>query len=518
MPTRFASDRLRDARDLPPPVGRCDVVVVGLGAAGACAALEADRAGARVIVLEKQREGGGTSARAAGQLYLGGGTPLQRACGFEDSPEEMARYMKLACGHGAPTDKIDFFATHSVEHYAWLVAQGVPFRASFVPTTEATNPPGPDGLTYTGNEPAHPWSTLARPAPRGHNVENEGDSGVVLMRVLLERVADAKIPVRTDDEATRIVVADGRVVGVGLGAQPNDDERSRDGERSGDGERWIQAEAGVILCTGGFGFNRELLARYAPAFLDLTPVGTEAEDGVGLRLGMAAGGDAIRMAAGSVMIPFSKPRSLVRGVIVNGRGERYVNEDVYQATHGDLALRRQDGIGYLILDATTYAEPQLPYPVCAKAEDVPGLESQLRLPPGKLVETLARWNEGARRGEDPLFHKAAEWITPLEAPPFYALDLRRETFPYPFFTLGGLHTDLAGRVLTPDREPIAGLYAAGRVASGMPAEGYNSGMSLSDCTFYGRVAGQHAARYGRVAGQHAARFGRVAGGRGAGAA
>jgi 3-oxo-5alpha-steroid 4-dehydrogenase len=254
----------------------------------------------------------------------------------------------------------------------------------------------------------------------------------------------------------------------------------------------LAASGGVILCTGGFGFNEEMLARYAPPLLDCSPVGTEAEDGLGIRLGMAAGGDAIRMDAGCVMIPFSKPRSLVRGIIVNGRGERFINEDVYQAVHGDVALKRQDGISYLILDADSYSEPLLPFPSAGQADTPEGLEEKLGLPPGSLVATLARWNEGAEIGEDPLFHKGAEWIATLTKPPFRAIDLRCETFPYPFFTLGGLRTDVDGRVLTPEGEIIGGLFAAGRASSGLPAQGYNSGMSLSDCTFFGRRAGRAA--------------------------
>jgi 3-oxo-5alpha-steroid 4-dehydrogenase len=486
MTARFATDRLRDAREIPHWERTVDVIVVGLGSAGACAALEAHRAGARVLVLEKQAQGGGTSARAAGQLYLGGGTALQTACGFEDTIEDMATYMKMACGPGAPEDKIDLFCRSSIEHYEWLVDQGVPFRPTFVPTTEATNPPGPDGLTYTGSEPAYPWREHARPAPRGHNVQNEGDSGVVLMKVLLDIVEKEGIEVLTDFETERLAIDEsGRVIGVG---------GVRSGERAdSQGETWFGADGGVILCTGGFGFNREMLARYAPTLLDCGPVGTEAEDGLGIRLGMAAGGDAVLMGAGCVMIPFSKPRSLVRGIIVNGRGERFINEDVYQAVHGDVALNRQEGVSYLIHDADSYSTPLLPYPNAAEADTIEGLEQLLEMPPGSLASTLERWNDGARRGEDPVFHKAAEWITTLTKPPFVAIDLRRETFPYPFFTLGGLRTDISARVLSPEGEIIPGLFAAGRVSSGLPAQGYNSGMSLSDCTFFGRRAGRCAA-------------------------
>ncbi|MBJ21510.1 MAG: FAD-dependent oxidoreductase [bacterium] len=490
MPERFATDRLRDARQISGWAESADVIVVGLGSAGACAALEAHRAGARVLILEKQSQGGGTSALAAGQFYLGGGTALQGACGFEDSLEAMTTYMSMACGPGAPEDKIDLFVKNSIEHYDWLVEQGIPFRATFVPTTEATNPPGPDGLTYTGSEPAHPWCEFATPAPRGHNVENEGDSGIVLMKVLIEAVEREGIEILTNVETTRLAMDEGgRIAGVGVR------EGSAEGAHESSREKWFAASRGVILCTGGFGFNEEMLARYAPPLLGCAAVGSEAEDGLGIRLGMAAGGDAIRMDAGCVMIPFSKPRSLVRGIIVNGRGERFINEDVYQAVHGDIALKRQAGVSYLIHDADSYSKPLLPFPDAAEADSPEELEEKLGLPPGSLVTTLERWNEGAERGEDPLFHKGTEWITPLEKPPFRAIDLRREAFPYPFFTLGGLRTDLDGRVLTPENEIIEGLFAAGRTSSGIPAQGYNSGMSLSDCTFFGR-------RAGRAAGTH----------------
>ncbi len=83
-----------------------DVVVIGLGAAGACAAIEAAEAGARTLVLERGWRGGGTSAESTGQIYLGAGTPLQKVCGFDDTPDDMFRYLMASCGPGADEGKI----------------------------------------------------------------------------------------------------------------------------------------------------------------------------------------------------------------------------------------------------------------------------------------------------------------------------------------------------------------------------------------------------------------------------
>jgi len=95
-----------------------DVVVVGLGAAGAATALEAAAAGAETLVLERAGGGGGTSAMSGGVLYLGGGTDLQKACGFEDSPDEMFRYLMASVGHCPDEPKIRLYCDGSVEHYA----------------------------------------------------------------------------------------------------------------------------------------------------------------------------------------------------------------------------------------------------------------------------------------------------------------------------------------------------------------------------------------------------------------
>jgi 3-oxo-5alpha-steroid 4-dehydrogenase len=106
------------------------------------------------------------------------------------------------------------------------------------------------------------------------------------------------------------------------------------------------------------------------------------------------------------------------------------------------------------------------------------------------------YNRGAAAGVDPLFHKQPEWLQPLVEPPFAALSFCAQDYPAVMFTLGGLQTLPTGEVLDATGAAIPGLYAAGRAACGIPrwGDGYNSGMSLGDSSFFGREAGKSAAR------------------------
>ena len=472
---------LRDLDDVPRWEREVDVIVVGLGAAGACAAIEARRAGAQVLVLERAGGGGGTSALSTGQLYLGGGTAIQKACGFEDSAEEMYKYLMASCGPNPDEAKIRLFCDHSVEHFSWLVAEGVPFKASFY--GEGSYTLTDDCLSFSGNELVHPYPEIAKPAPRGHTVLFDGvESGGVLMQKLVAAVDRAGAEVRANTLVETLVVdPHHRVVGVVA--------------RVVGGEQCYRARRGVILTAGGFINNREMVDRYAPELRKCRlRAASDGDDGRGIRMGMAAGGDAIRMGNGCIVLPISPPKVLIKGILVNRRGQRFIGEDAYQTTLGEVALLHQGGEIFLIVDDETFARPFAPAEIAAVAESPAELERELRFPAGSLQHTLAVYNEHASRGEDPFFHKAPDHLKPLTAAPFAAIDLTWKNTLYTVFTLGGLHTSPDGEVLTADGDPVAGLFAAGRTTSGLAAQGYNSGLSLSDGTFFGRLAGKAAAR------------------------
>jgi len=471
---------VRDPREIKKWDEEVDVLIVGLGAAGAAAALEAAASGADTLVLERAGGGGGTSAMSGGVLYLGGGTPLQKACGFEDSVEDMFKYIMASCGASPDEAKIRLYCDGSVAHYEWLVAQGVPFKQTFYYGTSG-EPPTDDGLVWSGSERLYPFCEIAVPAPRGHVPQIENQGGPMLMQKLCAAVDSSPARVAANHRCIALVQEpDGSVIGAVA-------------ESFGETKN-IRVGGGVIITTGGFILNDEMLEDHQPlARKCQMRVAADGDDGSGIRLGVAAGAATKHMEAASISLPVTEPWGLKRGILVNAQGQRFIPEDAYYGRLGEWALFHHSGRAWLIVDDEVFEQPKYPREVSAVGETPAELEHELGLPPGSLASTMALYNLHAQKGEDPVFHKAAEYIKPLVKPPYGALDCTVENSLYAAFTLGGLATDTDGRVLDPLGEPIPGLFGAGRATSGISVGSYSSGLSLGDGTFFGRRAGRCAA-------------------------
>src|SRR5258705_8319547 len=198
-----------------------DVVVVGFGAAGACAALEAAAAGASVLVLDRFG-GGGATALSGGVVYAGGGTPHQRAAGVDDSPEAMFGYLRTEVGDVVPAAILRQFCDGSVAMLAWLEGHGVPFEGSLCPD-KTSYPTNRHYLYYSGSELSAAAAAAADagaaaaapPAPRGHRTRGRGTSGGLLYARLSAAVRAAGVRVLTQTTARELVTdPDGRVTGV----------------------------------------------------------------------------------------------------------------------------------------------------------------------------------------------------------------------------------------------------------------------------------------------------------------
>jgi succinate dehydrogenase/fumarate reductase flavoprotein subunit len=139
-----------------------DVAVIGFGAAGACAAIEAADAGAKVMLFERNSGSGGASGLSGGEIYIGGGggTDAQRAAGFEDSTEDFIAYLKAAGGPCVNEAKCERYGREALAHYDWLKAQGVPYRGNYLPGKHI-EPTDDSTLIWSGSEAAAPFCDIA---------------------------------------------------------------------------------------------------------------------------------------------------------------------------------------------------------------------------------------------------------------------------------------------------------------------------------------------------------------------
>lgn len=464
-----------------------DVIIVGGGGAGISAAIEAADAGARVIVLEAASEAGGSTALAGGLIYMGGGTPTQTACGFEDSIEEMYKYLVLASGPDADIAKVRLYCDRTLEHYDWLSNQGVVFKPEYYPHKH-TNTPNEAALMTTGNEEAWPYSEQARPAPRGHKPQIKGDhGGIPLMANLMRSAREKGVEIICDARALTTIKQGAAVVGIAA--------------RIDGVIQHLRALRGVILSAGGFIMNEEMVSHYAPRLaLGNYPNGNPNDTGGGIRIGLGAGGEAINMHEGFICTPFYPPHQFLEAIIVDETGQRFINEDVYHGRMGSAILDRPEGRYYLIIDSRHFEVLERPpvggYPVAGTGETLLELAGELNISAAALEATLNAYNSSAKNGQDPLQHKDARYLTPLDRPPYAAYDLSLGSGGFfAVMTFGGLNTLPTGEVLDSQESVIPGLYAAGRNSAGIPrcAEGYASGMSIGDATFFGRMAGLTAA-------------------------
>ncbi|WP_240704711.1 FAD-dependent oxidoreductase [Croceicoccus sediminis] len=463
----------------------CDVVVIGQGVAGTCAALEAHRAGADVLIVERASGGGGASAMSSGIYYVGGGTAVQKAMGYEDTPDEMAAYMMASCDPLDPV-AVRSFCDDGPSHFEWLEAQGVPFertefkgKAVFLDDTTC--------LMGTGNEKLWPYNKVAKPAPRGHKVAGTGENaGHVGMAPLLQKCVDEGIPAIYDSGVTALVGdASGRIVGVRI-------------KQSG-GTIYARARRGVIIAAGSFNLNHDMIAENIPLLGETSqPLGIPSNDGSGVMLGLSAGAATSAMDGVIPTASIYPPGQLIKGIVVNKRGERFVAEDSYHGRTANFVMEQPDQKAYLIVDSEIFAYPEIPtanHTLVDGWETIEEMEAGLELPTGSLVRTMADYNRHAAEGRDPLLHKDPMWLKPLDQGPWAAFDISFDRSTYLFITLGGLKSGPNGECLNMRSEPIAGLYVVGASAAHIPRTGkaYASGMSLGPGSYFGRRAGRHAA-------------------------
>ncbi len=525
---------------------QADVVVVGFGAAGACTALEAAAAGARVIVIDRF-SGGGSTALSGGVVYAGGGTLQQMQAGVRDTPEAMFSYLRHEVGDAVSEATLRDFCDGSAEMLTWLTSKGVRFEGSLCPD-KTSYPTNRHYLYYSGSELS--FAGLAPPAPRGHRAVGRGTSGRVLFSGLAAAVRAAGITVLPQTTATELVTGpDGRVEGVACRSLRTAPAWARIAHRSGHrfgrkaflyggnlGRKlhgpvaWLErryarplrigAADGVVLAAGGFVANRAMLREHAPAYRGGLALGTVADDGSGIRLGVGAGGVARLLDRVSCWRFITPPVGFLRGVLVDRAGRRVIDESRYGAAIGEAMVHGHDRRAWLVVDRDIVSRSwrqlagrtqwfqvvQAVYLLTRARVSAPtlaGAAARAGLDAEGVAATVAAYNAAIEAGEPDPAGKPAEATALLKRPPFSLIDLSsrpRAAYPAPMLTLGGLAvSEQTGQVLRADGSAVPGLYAAGRSAVGLCSNSYVSGLSLADCVYSGRRAGRSAALSARPA-------------------
>lgn len=540
--TPIESERLVDSAQEIDWSDEADVVVVGWGAAGACAAIEARAQGASVIVVDRF-EGGGASALSGGVVYAGGGTPYQQQAGFRDTPEAMYDYLRREVNGVVQDETLLRFCRESAGNLAWLEAQGARFDAT-MPEHKTSYPPDGVYLYYPGNELVKAYRGEHPPAPRGHRTVAHGQAGATLYEAL--RTSNVRAAVRPVLQATvrRLVRerASGRVLGVEVWQLPEGHaETLRHAKLNRLANRWrnyraakaeacrreaaaieralavprfIRARRAAILSAGGFVFNREMVREHAPNYARGWKNGHAGCDGSGIRLGLASGAQGAHLSNVSAWRFITPPYAWPRAVVVNAQGERFCNEEVYGATLGHEMVEHQGGRAWVVFDARLRREalrqclfgrlwafqalPALAMMLLGakRARTPEQLAQRIGADPATLARTLQAYNASARGECTDAFGKLPEMRAVLDQAPYYAIDLSigAPMFPLATITTGGLRVNEAdGHVLDSAGNDIPGLFAAGRTAVGIPSSRYMSGTSLADCVFSGRRAGRAAA-------------------------
>lgn len=525
-----------------------DVVVVGFGGAGVCAAIQAKQLGVDTLAVDRFN-GGGATAYSGGVVYAGG-TRVQKEAAFNDTAEQMHRYLSLEVGDAITDETLHRFCEGSNDDFEWLCSLGVQFSSdAFLEKT--AYPPDGKFLYYSGNEMIDGFKDKAEPAPRGHRTIGKGFSGYNFYGAL--RQAAEKIGVRGQlhSRATRLLIdSKDRVIGLEVLVVPAShrdehqkmyarvnpqkpfntasyrkvvSELDQFEQRVGERKR-IRATKGVILSTGGYAYNNALLRRdhrlLADHFDALVPLASPGSDGSGIEMGQSAGGAAELMDSIFTTCSLAPPSALLEGIAVNNLGQRFIGETAYGGHIGKASVAQPSGETWLILDGHSFWKAirqifggirsglfilflvpvllNILFGGTRRARSVEKLANRCAIDSEGLAQTLQEYNALTERGEFDSLAKPGKYLRTLN-PPYYAINLciDNKFALRQLFTLGGLRVDEdSGRVKRADGAAINGLYAAGRTAIGLCSIGYVSGMSLADCVFSGRRAGRHCAEAG----------------------
>jgi flavocytochrome c len=450
-----------------------DLLVVGGGLAGYCAALEAANRGISVGLVEKQPRNGGATVLSGGSFSFAG-TPLQRSLGIEDSSERLFEDLRRVGQYENDLALVQAYVDDQLAAHEWLAEAGVAFDRVFVASGQSV--------------------------PRAHSRNAREVLDIIVSRAHATGLVQTCLSTRAH-RLTRS--SDGRVIGAVV--------ESADGRR-----RPLAARNGVVLSTGGFQRNEKLLGIFAPQQAGAQRMGSPGNTGDGLLMAWQLGAafrdiGYIKGTFGSHLSAGSEDHFLLfpmyaGAIIVNARAERFIDESLSYKLLGEACLKQPDCIGYQIFDQRIFERGRAGIPSMDFQADLDAgriisaptlkqLASLLDLDPEALATTVEEYNRSVDDGHDPAFSREALCngygeLVRIDRPPFHAFASTTVVLA----TYCGLTVDASTRVQDIYGETILGLFAAGGVMGGFHGSGYMTGTANGKAVIFGRRAAQAALR------------------------
>ena len=440
-----------------------DIVIIGSGGAGLSAAITATEKGAKVIVLEKMAYFGGNSNRSEGEMNAAG-TKQQKAHGIlDDTPERFAADT-IRGGHGLNDPAlVKALTENAASAEEWLLDLGAHFCHRM----------GRGG---------------GQTRARGHGPCDGSPVGIEIMRVLGERADKDHIDMRLNNRVTKILMKNGKVAGVQV--------------KTPKGMETINAKS-VILETGGFGANHKMVEKYRPELKGFSTTNHPGATGDGIVLAQQVGAgltDIEQIQIHPTVIKkngalISESMRARGGFLLNKNGKRFTNELLTRDVVSANELKQPGGIAYLVIDNSIYSKNKMAQNYTAeklmtKCDTIADVAKLIGVDPKVVQASFDQYHKAFDNKKDDLFGRPEMLIRMDQAPYFVA-----EVTPGIHHTMGGVKIDPQAEVLTPEKKPIPGLFAAGEVTGGVHGGNRIGGNAVADIITFGRISANSALKY-----------------------
>lgn len=488
-----------------------DVVVVGAGGAGMTAAITAAAEGKSVVILESQSMVGGNSVRATGGMNAGK-TVYQDENEFGESAG-VEKTLKTAAEKYADNETITALAKTVSEQWAAYQANPTGYFDS-VELMELDTMIGGKGI----NDPELVETLCANSADaidwldeHGitlHNVSSFGGASVkrihrpvnaegktvsvgsYMIPLLQENCEKAGVKMMLDTTATEILTdANGAAVGVkATGAS---------------GETVTVNAKAVVLATGGFGANLDMVVKYKPELKGFMTTNAPGIQGQGIEMAQAIGAATVDMDQIQIhpTVEANTAALITEGlrgdgaILINEEGQRFIDEVGTRDVVSAAEIAQTGSYSWLVVDQAMADASSVIQGYIKKGYTVTGatyeeLGKAMGVDAAAFAETMEKWNGCVEAKNDPDFGRTS-FANPLNTAPYYAVKVTAGVH----HTMGGLKINANTEVLNEKGEVIPGLFAAGEVTGGVHGANRLGGNAVADFTVFGRIAGAAASDY-----------------------